>query len=47
MKHHIPFTINTPNARTHAALQEAAHSRNLEKTSLEQLKKDWDNAYKK
>lgn len=40
----IPFSINIPNATTRAALQDATHRHHLEKTSLKQLKKDWDDA---
>ena len=40
----IPFSINIPNATTQAAMQEVVHSHKLEKTSLEKLKKDWDEA---
>lgn len=40
----IPFSINIPNAKTLAALEESENLSDLEETSLEQLKKDWENA---
>lgn len=40
----IPFSINAPNAVTRAALEEAKQGKHLEKTSLKQLKKDWNDA---
>lgn len=40
----IPFSINIPNPTTEAALEDAAHRRNLKKTSIKQLKKDWNEA---
>jgi len=40
----IPFSINVPNAVTRAALEEVSHGKHLEKTSLEKLKQDWDDA---
>jgi DNA-damage-inducible protein J len=43
----IPFPIQVPNATTLAALQEMKHPKSLEKTSLKQLQKDWDNACEK
>lgn len=39
----IPFSINVPNAKTKAALLEAKHGK-LHKTSLKQLKADWEAA---
>ena len=43
----IPFSINIPNATTKAALHAARQGEDLEKTSLEQLRKDWDDACEK
>jgi len=41
----IPFEINnTPNAETREALESVKHRKNLEKTSLRKLAKDWNNA---
>lgn len=41
----IPFEIsNTPNAETRKALESIKHRKNLEKTSLHRLAKDWDDA---
>jgi len=40
----IPFSINVPNAKTRATLKRANQGKQLEKTSLEQLSKDWDAA---
>lgn len=40
----IPFSISIPHATTQSALQETTHIKNLEKTSLKQLQKEWDNA---
>ena len=38
----IPFSINIPNATTRAAMLEVEQRKNLKKTSIEQLKKEWD-----
>jgi DNA-damage-inducible protein J len=43
----IPFSINIPNMKTKATLEKANHGQYLEKTSLEQLSQDWDNACEK
>ena len=40
----IPFSINLPNATTREALEAVKRGEHLEKTSLRQLKKDWDEA---
>lgn len=41
----IPFEIsNVPNADTIEALESIKYSKNLEKTSLHKLTKDWNNA---
>ena len=40
----IPFNIELPNAKTRAALEDTKLGKNLSKTSLKQLKKDWDDA---
>lgn len=40
----IPFSINLPNATTRAAMEAVDHGEGLEKTSLEQLTKDWNDA---
>ena len=40
----IPFEIRTPNAVTREAMESAKRGKNLEKTSLRQLAKDWDDA---
>ncbi len=40
----IPFSINIPNATTRAALEAAKNRQHLEKTSLKQLKQDWNGA---
>lgn len=41
----IPFEIsNIPNADTLEALKSIKHRKNLEKTSLRKLAKDWNNA---
>jgi DNA-damage-inducible protein J len=44
-EHKIPFSINIPNPTTRAAMQ--VEKKHLKKTSLEQLKKDWDDACEK
>jgi DNA-damage-inducible protein J len=46
-EHKIPFSINIPNATTRAAMQEVEEKKHLKKTSLKQLKKDWDDACEK
>ena len=38
----IPFSINIPNATTRAAMLEVKERKNLKKTSIEKLKKEWD-----
>jgi len=38
----IPFSINRPNATTRNALEAIKRGEGLEKTSLDQLTKDWD-----
>ena len=43
-EHKIPFSINIPNATTRAAMQQVESRKNLKKTSIAQLKKDWDDA---
>lgn len=43
----IPFSINVPNATTKAALEAAKRREGLEKTSISQLKKDWENKCEK
>jgi DNA-damage-inducible protein J len=40
----IPFSINIPNAVTYAALEATERGEGLEKTSLNRLKKDWNDA---
>jgi DNA-damage-inducible protein J len=40
----IPFSINIPNAKTKAILTKANHGQQVEKTTLEQLSHDWDEA---
>lgn len=40
----IPFSIAIPNPTTQAAIHEIVHKRKLEKTSLKQLREDWDDA---
>jgi len=40
----IPFSINIPNATTRGALEAIKRGEDLEKTSLNQLTKDWDDA---
>lgn len=40
----IPFSINIPNAKTKVTLTKANRGQQLEKTSLEQLSQDWDEA---
>lgn len=40
----IPFSINIPNAKTKSILAKANRGQQLEKTSLEQLSQDWDEA---
>ena len=41
----LPFRVNIPNAETAATLREIReHPGRLEKTSLEQLEKDWNDA---
>jgi DNA-damage-inducible protein J len=40
----IPFEISMPNAITREALESTKCGKNLEKTSLRQLAKDWDEA---
>jgi DNA-damage-inducible protein J len=37
----IPFSINAPNAVTRAAMREVRAGKNLEKTSLKKLRKNW------
>jgi len=37
----IPFSINVPNATTRAAMRDARSGKNLEKTSLKKLRKNW------
>lgn len=47
-EHKIPFSINIPNAITRAAMHEVEHKKKtLKKTSIAQLKKDWDDACEK
>lgn len=46
-EHKIPFSIKIPNATTLTAMQEAADRKHLKKTSLKQLKMDWDDACEK
>jgi len=43
----IPFSINIPNATTRAVLHAARQGEDLEKTSLEQLKQDWNDVCEK
>jgi DNA-damage-inducible protein J len=43
----IPFSINIPNAITSATLSAIEEGKGLEKTSLDQLAKDWDDACEK
>jgi DNA-damage-inducible protein J len=38
----IPFSIAIPNDTTCAALESTKHGKGLSKTSLKQLKKDWE-----
>ncbi len=38
----IPFSINLPNAKTHAVIEEAEKSKNIHKTSLHKLAAAWD-----
>ena len=39
----LPFHVNIPNAKTATTLREITdHPKSLKKTSLEQLKKDWN-----
>lgn len=40
----IPFSINLPNAKTKATLEQVNKKEKLHKTSLKQLSDDWDNA---
>lgn len=40
----IPFSIKSPNAKTKAALAKANHGQQLEKTSLDELSRAWDDA---
>ncbi|OGT41330.1 MAG: hypothetical protein A3F42_00335 [Gammaproteobacteria bacterium RIFCSPHIGHO2_12_FULL_37_34] len=46
-EHKIPFSINIPNPITRTAIQEVKERKHLKKTSLGQLKKDWDKACEK
>lgn len=47
-EHKIPFSINIPNATTRAAIHEVEQKKKkLKKTSINQLKKDWDDACEK
>lgn len=46
-EHKIPFSINIPNQTTRAAMEDATNRKHLKKTSLEQLKKDWDDECEK
>jgi DNA-damage-inducible protein J len=43
----IPFSINIPNALTSATLLAIEESKDLEKTSLDQLAKDWGDMHEK
>lgn len=38
----IPFSIEVPNATTRAAMLDVEQRKNLKKTSIEQLKREWD-----
>lgn len=40
----LPFSVHIPNAKTQAAIHEAKDLKNLKKTSIEQLKKAWEEA---
>ena len=40
----IPFEINMPNRDTREALEAVSRREGLEKTSIRQLAKDWDDA---
>ncbi len=43
-QHKIPFSINIPNEETQLAMEDAVKRRNIKKTSLKKLGKDWDAA---
>ncbi len=43
----LPFTVSLPNAKTLMALDELANKQVLKKTSIKQLKADWDEACEK
>lgn len=43
----IPFSINMPNATTCGTLKAIKRGKGLEKTSLSQLTKDWNDACEK
>lgn len=40
----IPFAIKIPNETTKAVLETAKQNKDMEKTSLKKLKKDWEKA---
>lgn len=42
----IPFSINIPNATTKAAILDVEQRKKLEKTSIEELEKEWDECAK-
>ena len=43
----IPFNIETPNATTRMALEQAENGENISATSLEKLSQEWDDACEK
>ncbi len=46
-EHKIPFSINVPNSITQKTMQDTNQRKNLKKTSLAKLKKDWNKACEK
>ena len=41
-QHSIPFSVNIPNAKTRTVIEEIEQGKGITKTSLQQLKQEWN-----